>query len=332
MPLSWSARLLALLPGLAIAIVCAVLAKLVSTWTGIPAMVIALALGLAAASALPAAPLAPGVDFAVKPLLRWGVALLGAQLTLGELQAVGWGPVAIAIAGVFGTVLIGSWIGRRCGLSPVDSLISATSVGVCGASAALAASAALPRSPDSERTTLLVVAGANILSTIAMVSYPLLGDVLGWDAREQGLLFGLSIHDVAQVVGAGLIVGPAAVHGAALIKLVRVACLMPVVVGLGWWARRQAPADADAKLPPLVPGFLLGFALLATLASFGVIPDGVRSALSTTTSWLLTIAVAALGLKTSLRVLVGARPQLALAMILQSLLILAIAVAGLALL
>jgi uncharacterized integral membrane protein (TIGR00698 family) len=321
-------RVMAVLPGLAAAVLCAALAKGLAAISPVPAMVTALTLGLVWASVRSTPALAPGIDVAVKPLLRLGVALLGAQLTLPQLLALGWSPILLAVVCVLATVLAGAWIGRACGLSPVEAWISATSVGICGASAALAASSVLPRSEASERVTLLTVAGANLLSTVAMVGYPLLGAALGWSLVAQGVLFGLTIHDVAQVVGAGAIAGGAAVATAALVKLVRVALLAPVVVGLGLWARRHAAEETQGALPPLVPGFLIGFGLLAAAASAGLIPPAVADALKLAASWLLTVAVAALGLKTSIRVLIGAQRALGLAMVLQSLLILSLGLAG----
>jgi uncharacterized integral membrane protein (TIGR00698 family) len=322
-------RALAWWPGLGVALICAALAKLISAWTGVPAMVLALILGLSIASLLPTGPLAPGVDVATKPLLRLGVALLGAQLSFSALNAIGITPIILALVAVASTVLIGAWIARACGLTPVEAWISATSVGVCGASAALAAAAALPRSQSSERATILIVAGANILSTLAMVSYPVLAKLLYQTDHHIGILLGLSIHDVAQVVGAGLIISPAVAQTAALVKLVRVACLAPVVLALGLWTRAHADTQAKTKLPPLVPGFLLGFAALAILASLGLIPAPLQEGMKVATGWLLTIAVAGLGMKTSLKILASTKPMLAVAMILQSLLILGISILGL---
>src|SRR5690606_28018699 len=150
---------------------------------------------------------------------------------------LGPGPVALAVGGVSVAILTGLVAARLAGRSREEGLLSGGAVGICGASAAMAIAAALPRSPQSERMTLLTVIGVTALSTLAMVVYPLLATTLGFDETRAGILFGATIHDVAQVLGAGLTVSPQAGDVATFVKLLRVSCLLPVVFLIGWFYR-----------------------------------------------------------------------------------------------
>jgi uncharacterized integral membrane protein (TIGR00698 family) len=162
----------------------------------------------------------------------------------------------------------------------------------------MAISAALPRSPQSERLTLLTVIGVTALSTLAMIVYPLLAKTLGLDETAAGILFGATIHDVAQVLGAGLTVSPQAGDVATFVKLVRVACLLPVVVMIGW-AFRAAGEGKAAQTQPLLPFFLIGFVALVVLGSVVNLPVVVVNGVSEISRWCLLVAISALGVKTS---------------------------------
>lgn len=143
-----------------------------------------------------------------------------------------------------------------------------------------------------------------------MVLYPLLVPLLGFDDTTAGLFLGGSIHDVAQVVGAGYSVSPRAGDVATFTKLLRVATLLPVVMLISLAHRRNA-ADATGR-PPLLPGFLLGFALLVALNSAGLLPGPVRAGIAQASNWCLITAIAALGMRTLPKALleVGLRPVL----------------------
>ncbi|WP_036831003.1 YeiH family protein, partial [Photobacterium sanctipauli] len=168
-------------------------------------------------------------------------------------------------------------------------------------SAAMAISSTLPQNRENEHYTLLTAIGVASFSTVAMVLYPLVVTVLGLNTFEAGLFLGGSIHDVAQVVGAGFMVSSEVGDAATLSKMFRVAMLMPVVVFFAFTFRsaREAGSDKAAAKQPLVPLFLVVFILLVVINSIGLIPTEVVTFSSDLSKWCLVISIAALGVKTS---------------------------------
>src|SRR6201999_2558722 len=171
----------------------------------------------------------PGIEFASKAVLRTGVALLGARITVEQIVALGPVPIAMVVAGVTTTILMGFLLARMLGLSRSFGILSGGSVGICGASAALAIASVLPRNKESERDVILAVVVVTGLSTIAMILYPMLVTAIGLDHMRAGLFLGGTIHDVAQVVGAGYTISQKTGDIATYVKLLRGAMLLPVV-------------------------------------------------------------------------------------------------------
>jgi len=278
----------------------------------VPPLILTLVIGMALQPLSARPVLKPGLDFAGRTLLRIGVALLGARLTLGQLVEGGALPVLIAIAAVAGTIVFGAWAARFFGLSRDFGLLTGCATGVCGAAAAMAASAVLPKHENSDRDLAFTVLGVNFLSTVVMVIYPSLQDVLRFSLFEMGVFLGGAIHDVAQVAGAGQTMGPQVLSDAVITKLLRVAALLPAIAGIAWWvARSGGPSSAARPAPPV---FLFGFLALAALNSLGVVPADVRNAVGQVSSFLIITAIAALGMKTSLLALarIGMGPVLLL--------------------
>ncbi len=291
-------RLRNLAPGLTVAITVALAVGFISEHYGGPPFLLALLLGMAF-NFLSADPrVRPGIDLSARTILRIGVALLGIRITVDRIADLGPVPVLLAVCGVAVAIGSGLLLARLAGRSREEGLLSGGAVGICGASAAMAISAALPRSPQAERLTLLTVIGVTALSTVAMILYPLLAKTLGLDETASGVLFGATIHDVAQVLGAGLTVSPQAGDVATFVKLVRVACLLPVVVGIGL-AYRTRQTAANVQTQPLLPHFLLGFIALVVLGSVVQLPPLLVSTVSEVSRWCLLVAIAALGVKTS---------------------------------
>jgi uncharacterized integral membrane protein (TIGR00698 family) len=239
----------------------------------------------------------PGIGFSSQAILRVGVALLGMRISAGQIVDLGIVPVLSVVIGVSATIVVGWLAARLLGLTSAQGVLTGGAVGICGASAALAISAVLPKTKELERDTLFTVIAVTTLSTIAMVVYPVLVSWIGLDDRAAGILLGGTIHDVAQVVGAGYLISDEAGAVATYVKLMRVAMLIPVVIVLAWLFSRDA---LHAEKPPF-PKFLLGFAALAALNSFQLLPPSLVEAGSTVSRWFLVIAISALGLKTSLQ-------------------------------
>jgi uncharacterized integral membrane protein (TIGR00698 family) len=268
----------------------------------VPPLIVTLAIGMCLQPLSNRNVLKPGLDFAGRTLLRVGVALYGAQLTLGQLVDGGALPVVIAIAAVGGTIVFGAVAARLFGLSRDFGFLTGCATGVCGAAAAMATSAVLPRHANSDRDLAFAVMGVNFISTVTMVIYPTLHLALGYSPFEMGVFLGGAIHDVAQVAGAGETLGSEILSVAIITKLLRVACLLPAVTVIAWWVARGGEQAGDAR--PAPPVFLFGFLLLALVNSLGFVPPSARFVLAQISSFLIITAIAALGIKTSLLALV----------------------------
>ena len=294
------------MPGLLLSATIALAVRFVSDRLGGPAMLYALLFGMAFNFLTEDERFAAGIRFASRNILRIGVALLGLRITTGDVMELGWPIVALILASVAATVLIGSLIGRAFGLKGDQSVLSAGAVAICGASAALAIASVLPSHKDTERNMILTVAGVTALSTVAMVAYPVFVSYLNYDNATAGIFLGATIHDVAQVVGAGYIISDESGEISTLVKLIRVACLVPVVVAISLVMRRgRSPASADM---PLLPWFLVAFIVLVVVNSLGWVPAEAHTMLTPVSSWCLLTAVAALGVKTSLKALADVGP------------------------
>lgn len=317
------------MPGLLLAATIALAVRFVSDRLGGPAMLYALLFGMAFNFLTDDERFARGIRFASRHILRIGVALLGLRITTGEVMALGWPVVALIGASVAATILFGGLIGRAFGLKGGLALLSAGAVAICGASAALAIASVLPTHKDHERNTILTVAGVTALSTVAMVVYPVLVTYLGYDNSTAGVFLGATIHDVAQVVGAGYIISDQTGEISTLVKLMRVAFLVPVVILISLILHRRR-SDEAAKAP-LLPWFLVAFVALVIVNSAGWVPDQAQLLLTPVSSWCLLTAVAALGVKTSLKALADVGPAPVGAMVVQTVFLAVFVIGGVAL-
>jgi uncharacterized integral membrane protein (TIGR00698 family) len=309
-------------PGLLLCGVIAMAASLVSRLHGGPQLLYALLLGVAFHFLHADARIRPGVELCTGFVLRLGVALLGMRITLDQIAALGWGTAAAVATGVLTTIGLGIFLARRLGLTSAQGLLSGGATAICGASAALAIAAVLPRSREQDRFTLLVVVTVTAFSTLAMLIYPLVARALQLSPLQAGLFLGGSIHDVAQVVAAGYLIGSETGDAATVVKLFRVALLALVVLAAAAaFASRgaAAPADGGAAIDrqargrgplALVPWFLWLFIVFVLLQSLHVIPATLPPLASELSRDCLVVAIAALGVKTSFQSLfeTGWRP------------------------
>lgn len=287
-------------------------ALFISEHHGGPALLYAMLLGLSFHFLAQDARLQPGIHFCGRTVLRIGVALLGARIGVDQVQALGWPTALLVVGGVAMTLAAGLLLAKALGCRRDEGLVSGCAVGICGASAALAVASVLPPTRENERFTLLTVVGVTVLSTLAMLLYPLLVQVAGFSSHQAGVFFGATIHDVAQVVAAGMLLSQAgdtaAADSATIVKLMRVMLLLPVVLAVAAWVRRgETPGaividegDHPRAEVPLVPTFLLGFVVLMLLNSTGLLSTAVITGASAISRLLLVIAIAAAAMKTSL--------------------------------
>lgn len=306
--------------GVALALTVAASAMFLSEKYGAPAMLFALLIGMAFNFLAREGTCLPGIEFASKTLLRIGVALLGLRLGFSDIAALGIKPVVAVVALVVLTIAAGIAVAPLLGRRWRFGLLTAGSVAICGASAALAIAAVLPKHADLERDTLFTVVAVTTLSTIAMVAYPILFEALGLSDVEIGFLIGSTIHDVAQVVGAGYSVSDTAGDVATYVKLQRVALLPVVLLATAFLGRSGDRAGIR------LPWFLVGFIGLVLLNNSGLVGDGLRNAVSDISRWLLLTAISALGVKTSLSMMAEVGPRHAAVIVFETLLLLGVSV------
>lgn len=296
------------LPGLAVALLVAMAAAFLGGHYKGSTLLFALLLGMALNFLGDDPRLASGIQMAGRSVLRVGVALLGLRLTFDHVAALGFATVSALAVAVLATVASGVLLARVLKVESSFGVLAGGATAICGASAALALASVLPRHESLERDTTLTIVVVTTLSTVAMVVYPVFSAWMGFDGTTAGLFVGATIHDVAQVVGAGYAIGQDAGDAATITKLMRVAMLVPMLLVVALWFRQ--PAERGVRGAPLLPWFAVAFALLVVLNSVLALPEVLRSAATTVSQACLVVAIAAVGLKTSLRDVaeVGWRP------------------------
>lgn len=297
---AWLPGLLVMAGGVTLALVLAGLQ------TVIGALVIALVLGiLLGNSGLYAPLLKAGIGGGTKRLLRSGVVLLGLQLALPDILALGPGVILLIVACVtlsfYGTI----WIGGRFGLSRKAALLMAAGFSICGASAVAGMQGIVDADDDEVASAVAMV---TLYGSLMIVALPLLNAVIGLDPARFGVWSGLAVHEVAQVVAVASTAGPVALASATVVKLGRVLMLAPVAAAAGLGERRRAagsartaavgaPVDAARRRggTPLVPLFVIGFLAMVALRSLGVLPEPVLDLGRTLTTVLLAAGMFGLG-------------------------------------
>lgn len=324
------------LPGLALALAGVAVAYVAAApFDVLSPMVVAIVLGVIVGNVvtLPSA-VDPGLAVAAKRVLRIGIVLLGLQLSLGDIVALGPGMILTVIAVVLGGVAAGLALGKALGIGHNLRLLIACGFSICGAAAVAAVAGVLGgREPapgkrdDANRpasgpsggehlseAVITAVALVVIFGTIMIPLVPALGHLMGLSDAETGIWAGSSVHEVAQVVAIGGSIGGAALGPAVVVKLGRVLMLAPVIAGLALAERRrirdQHGEAGDVTLPPVVPLFVVGFLAMVALRSTGIVPEGVIHVASVAQQWFLGAAMFALGVgvKFSLIRRVGAAP------------------------
>lgn len=296
---SFPSRVRELAPGFMVSLIVAAAATFLSEHYGAPVMLFALLLGMALNFLSADGKCKAGIEFTARTVLRIGVCLLGMRITLEQIAGLGWKPVALVVILVAVTICVSVVAAKALGFQRLFGMLTGGATAICGASAALALSAALPNHPQKERATLFTVIGVSALSTVAMILYPMIANWFGLSPQDAGVFLGATIHDVAQVVGAGYSMSPETGDTATVVKLMRVAMLLPVIVCAAMITRMQG-ADPTGKRPPLLPWFAVGFLILACVNSTGWVPTLVQGGVNELSRWCLVISIAALGIKTSL--------------------------------
>ncbi len=277
------------------------------------APVSAIALGAALRLALgDRARLATGVRAAHAVVLPLAVVVLGSQLSLTEIVRVGYGALPVMLGTLAVCLLVAHVAGRRLGIPADLRTLIGVGTAVCGASAIAAVSPVI-----KARSTPVAYALSTIFvfNVAAVLIFPPLGHALGLGQTDFGLFAGTAVNDTSSVVATASAYGSAAADHAVVVKLVRTLMIIPICVGLAVLVRRREAADGHAgPVRPLrlVPWFLVGFVVVAAANSAGLIPAGAHAGLSHLALWLITTALAGIGLSTDLGALrrTGPRPML----------------------
>jgi uncharacterized integral membrane protein (TIGR00698 family) len=303
------------LPGL---VVCAALAgaafglaELAKPIVPLSPLLLVIVLGMAVGTALrlPEA-WVPGVVVAQRPLLRWAVGLLGLRLSFSQLAGLG-GTMLLSVAVATAAALAaGYWLGRAAKLSEAMTALLAAGGAICGASAIVAADSVVESKGEESAAALGVI---TLWGTVGIFVLPPLGHALGMGDPAYGVFAGATLHEMAQAVAGAQAFSPEAANVATVTKLARICLLAPVVLGLSWWLRRTRGAAGQAKVS-LVPWFLVAFVVCAAVRSLagGSLPATAWKSVESGVLGILTVGMAGVGLRASLREVAAAgwRPVL----------------------
>jgi len=306
----------ATLPGLLLASAIAISAYLVRRLPGMTTfspLILSIVLGIAFHNLVGTPSVAKaGVTFSMRRLLRIAIILLGLQLTIAQVIEVGGRGIGIIAATLVATFAFTVWMGKLLGVERKLAQLIAAGTSICGASAVIATNTV---TDAHDEDVAYAVACVTVFGSVAMFTYPLLPGLLQLDPHAFGLWSGASIHEIAQVVAAAFQDGQKAGQFATIAKLSRVMLLAPVVIALGLMARgasKDGPAAGTSSARPPMPWFVLGFVALVGVNSLIAIPAGTKIWIAAATTFLLSVALAAMGLETDIRKLLakGIRPAL----------------------
>lgn len=302
-------------PGLllciAIALAAVVLEQFEVAATGrawLDAIVLAILLGaLVRTFWTPAARWVPGIDFSSRFLLEVAVVLLGASLSAQAMAAAGL-PLLLSIAAIVALALAASYaLGRLVGLPRRMAVLIACGNSICGNSAIAAVAPVIGAKSEDVASS---IAFTSVLGVILVLLLPAIGAWLALSQHGYGVLAGLTVYAVPQVLAATMPVGALAAQVGTLVKLIRVLMLGPVVLALSLAASKlREKTGPRPKLHKLVPWFVIGFVLMAAARSLEIIPQALLSPLATAASWLTILAMAALGLGVDVRAVARAGPR-----------------------
>lgn len=295
----------------------------------VEALVIAILGGMAIRTAWePSAFWRSGIAFSAKQLLEVAVMLLGASISFATLAQSGALLLVCILATVVLTLGASYGVSRALGLPAKLSILIACGNSICGNSAIAAVAPIINAKSDDIASSISFTA---VLGVLMVLGLPLLIPLFNLSASQYGILAGLTVYAVPQVLAATVPAGLVATQIGTLVKLVRVLMLGPLVVVLSMIARRRAQnsgGGASSSIFKLVPWFILGFIALAALRSLGLVPDAAIAPLAKIATFLTIISMAALGLGVDVRVVsrVGGRVTAAVTLSLVVLMLIALAV------
>jgi uncharacterized integral membrane protein (TIGR00698 family) len=273
------------------------------------APVLAIVIGLALSTFLPGRDkLNPGLRFTAKYVLQGSIVILGLGLSLGQVISIGIGSLPVLVGTLLSALGMAWLAGRTLRLGRDVTTLIGVGTAVCGASAIAAADAVI----EADGTDVsYAVTTIFLFNVVAVLAYPPLAHAAGLSQHAFGLFAGTAVNDTSSVVAATTVYGHQAAAYGLVVKLTRTLAIIPVCVGLAAWRRgRIAPASSGPAWWHVLPVFLLGFLAAVGLNSAGLVPAHLHAGLSTAATWMITAALAAIGLSSRLGYLrnAGLRP------------------------
>jgi uncharacterized integral membrane protein (TIGR00698 family) len=308
-------------PGMIVTLLASLAAGYLADHYGAPLTLMALLIGLALNFLSADKRMTAGLAFSSRTLLRVGIVLVGARVTLAQIAALGPTALLSIIAIVFVTMSAGVLASRKLGFSDAFGALAGGAVAICGASAAMALATVLGERRVNQAQLALVLVGISAMSAAAMVIYPILCHLAGFNDQQAGFVLGAAIHDVAQSLGAGYAFSPAAGQDAAIVKLTRVALLAPALAATGYFF---SDGEGTRKSGLGIPWFVVGFFVLAAFNSAGMIPPVVGEWAIRLATGLLVCAVTATGIRSPMHTLLQSGPKPLLIILIASLVALAL--------
>ncbi|MGH6786991.1 MAG: YeiH family protein [Novosphingobium sp.] len=294
-----------LFPGLAACAVAAAASAWLSEHYGFPIILLGLLVGLSLNFIAVNPATHAGLDFASRTCLRFGIVVLGFQVTLAQIGALGVLPFAALLVVMAVTFAAGIAGARLVGQSPYAGVLAGGATAICGASAALALYGVIGKERLSQAQFALTLVGISLASAFAMTVYPILAGYLDLGDREAGFLIGASIHDVAQAIGGGYAFSDAAGANATIVKLARVALLAPLVALVSVAIRPAEGAAQPVWRRLALPWFILAFLAVLAFNSALAVPEPLRHWALVLSKALLLLAVTATAMRTRLDLLLA---------------------------
>lgn len=305
LPSRLTARGVEVVPGVILAAVIAVVATVIGRFvpivgSALPAVVIGVVITLVRR---PTGRVLPGITYSSKFLLQCAVVLLGFQLSLGTILTVGVESLPVLLSSLVVCLVAAALIGRALRVERRLRTLIGVGTGICGASAIAAIS---PVIGAVGAEVSYAISTIFLFNVAAVVIFPIVGHALGLSSHAFGLFAGTAVNDTSSVVAAASVFSAAALGFAVVVKLVRTLMIIPISIGLAVIeARRETSGEGSARMTPrrvigLVPWFLVGFLLIAVVRTFVPIPASGLHALVSVSTFLIAMALAAIGLSTDI--------------------------------
>jgi uncharacterized integral membrane protein (TIGR00698 family) len=240
-----------------------------------------------------------GILYAARIILRLAIILYGFRITFSQIEAVGMNGLLVDVIMVTSTFVLGSVLGIKVfGMDKETAIMTAAGAAICGAAAVVATEPIVKAEPHK---TAVAIGTVVLFGTLSMFAYPF-AYRMGWVPMSEnvfGIYIGATVHEVAHVVGAGEAVGALAAQTSIIVKMTRVMLLAPALIVLGWVLARGAEADTGERTPVMIPWFAVGFIAVAGFNSLNLLPEAVVQSLNVFDTFLLTMAMTALGIETN---------------------------------